>query len=556
MKSLPLASLFAPVLVGLLAPLDSVGAPLAAESQIRAVTVYTDRAVVTRTAAVQISSAGIVEVVFEKLPTGLLDESLQVSGHGQAEVALLDVTPRVTYLEFTPPESVKALEDQIRALDRQDRELDDRATVLGQQRDYILKIQSSTTAPTKETDAAITPEAWLKMLGFTEQQLGNIATEVRTIDTRREALRIERTALQQQLDELRGDGGRNYKSVVVRLDAATPGPIELTLRYALHGASWTPRYDVRVASNDRSAELGYFGLVSQRTGEDWNNIELTLSTARPSLGGAAPELHPWTVEQQQYRPVATTAAPEFDAMMTTSAALKVGKAATTFGAERERKVSYYAPPQATVQSQATSASFKVAVPSTIPSDNSPQKVPIATATLSTAPEYRTTPKLLPSAFLTAKVTNSSDYPLLAGGMSVFLDDTFVATSALRTVMPGEQFDLALGADEGISVKRTLNNRFTEDTGVVSKSKRITYDVTITVQNNKRTPAKIVVRDQLPLSRHEKIVVKQLAPDDRQLKPDAEGVLQWTLDLKPGEKRDLPLRFSVEHPADFNVIGLE
>lgn len=557
MKSLPLASLFAPVLVGLLAPLDSVGAPLAAESQIRAVTVYTDRAVVTRTAAVQISSAGIVEVVFEKLPTGLLDESLQVSGHGQAEVALLDVTPRVTFLEFTPPERVKTLEDELRALDRQDRELNDRATVLGQQRDYIIKIQTSTTAPAKDNDAAVTPETWLKMLGFTEQQLGNIATELRTIDARREALRIERAALQQQLDQLRGDGGRNYKSVVVRLDAASGGAIELTLRYALLGARWAPRYDVRVASNDRSAELGYFGLVSQRTGEDWNNIDLTLSTARPSLGGAAPELRPWTVEQQQYRPVATTAAaPEFDAMMPTSAALKRGKAATLLGDESRGTFDYYNSLQATVESQATSASFKVAVPSTIPSDNSPQKVPIATATLSTAPEYRTTPKLLPSAFLTAKVTNSSDYPLLAGGMSVFLDDTFVATSALRTVMPGEQFDLALGADEGISVKRTLNNRFTEDTGVVSKSKRITYDITITVQNNKRTPAKVVVRDQLPLSRHEKIVVKQLAPDDRQLKPDAEGVLQWTLDLKPGEKRDLPLRFSVEHPADFNVIGLE
>lgn len=41
-----------------------------------------------------------------------------------------------------------------------------------------------------------------------------------------------------------------------------------------------------------------------------------------------------------------------------------------------------------------------------------------------------------------------------------------------------------------------------------------------------------------------------------MKPDSDGVLTWTFELKPGEKRDLPLKFSVEHPADFPVTGLE
>ncbi len=552
LKPRVLASALAAFVVGLSLPSGAQATPIAAQSQIRAVTVYADRAVVTRTAPVQIAGSGIVEVLFEQLPAGLLDESLQVTGRGEANAALLDVTPRTTYVDFTPNDRTKALEDEIRSLDRQDRELDDRANVLAQQRDYIVKIQTSSTTPTKDANPVTLPDVWSKMLEFTEQKLGEFAAEVRTIDTRREELRAKRTALQQQLDQLRGESSRSYKTVLVRLDAQAAGAIELTLRYAVHGANWTPNYDVRVSSDDRSAQLGYFGLVRQRTGEDWNNIELTLSTARPSLGGAAPELQPWVVQQRQFLPVAAAAsAPRFEAQMDASELRVRGQAEM----KARTTMDYYYPPAA-VETQATSASFKVAVPSTIASDNSPQKVPIATATLALAPEYRTTPKLLPSAFLTAKVTNSTDYPLLAGSMNVFLDDAFVATSALRSVMPGEQFDLSLGADEGISVKRTLNNRLTEDTGVVSKSKRITYDLTLTVQNNKRTPAKIVVRDQLPVSRHEKIVVKQLAPDERQLKPNAEGVLQWTLDLKPGEKRELPLRFSVEHPADFIVEGLE
>ena len=192
----------------------------------------------------------------------------------------------------------------------------------------------------------------------------------------------------------------------------------------------------------------------------------------------------------------------------------------------------------------------------MPSDNSPQKVPITSATLKANPEYLTVPKHLATAYLTAKVFNTSEFPLLAGAMNVFLDGTFVTTSALRTVMVGEKFDLALGADEGISVKHKRVNKFTEDTGLTNSGKRITYEYLITVQNNKRTTERVIVADQVPLSRNEKIVVKQLAPTPGELKPTDEGSLKWTLDLKPGEKRELTVKFAIEYPNDVQVTGLD
>lgn len=211
---------------------------------------------------------------------------------------------------------------------------------------------------------------------------------------------------------------------------------------------------------------------------------------------------------------------------------------------------------AAIEAGATSASFKIATPTSIPSDGSARKVPITTARLESAPEYATTPKLQTTAFLTTKVTNNTDFPLLAGAMNVFLDGTFVATSQLKTVMPAEKFDLALGADEGIAVKHRRVQRFTENTGLTNSGRRLTYEYLLTIQNNKSAAARIVVSDQIPLSRHEKIVVKQVAPAERELKPDNEGKLKWTLDLKPGEKRELTVKFTVEHPADLDVTGLE
>ena len=198
-----------------------------------------------------------------------------------------------------------------------------------------------------------------------------------------------------------------------------------------------------------------------------------------------------------------------------------------------------------------------AVPGALPDgQNSPQKVPITSTALKTAPEYVTVPKRVATAYLTAKVVNTSEFPLLAGAMNVFLDGTFVATSGLRTVMAGEKFDLALGADEGISVKHKRVSKFAEDTGLTNSGKRITYEYLITIQNNKRTAERVIVADQLPISRNEKVVVRQVTPSAGELKPTDEGSLKWTLDLKPSEKRELPVKFTIEYPNDVTVTGLE
>jgi uncharacterized protein (TIGR02231 family) len=534
-------------------------APLAADSHIAAVTVYADRAVVTRTASVDVSAAGPLEITFERLPAALQDESLQVTGRGTAQATLLDVAARSTFIDFTPNERVKSLEDELHDLARQDRALADRATVLGQQRDYVLKIQSATTTPGKDAAGPAPVDTWENLLTFTNEQLNKFATELQTIDGQREDLKTKRTALEQQLAELRGQGGRSYKTVTVRLAAASAGSLELTLRYSEPNASWTPAYDARVNTSDRAVHLAYSGVVQQNTGEDWTNVDLTLSTARPSLGGAAPELSPWIVQQRRIVPMRAAAGEPlslspFEVKSSKDKDLTIN--GSTAGAHllTQQFLRDMASAPTTVETQATSATFHLAEKADVPADNAPHKVGITTAALIADFTHQSTPKLIPAAFLSAAVTNSSDYPLLAGALNVFLDDTFVAASHLRTVMPGEKFDLALGVDDGIAVKRKLNNRFTEDTGVITKSTRVTYDFTITVQNNRKTPEKIVVTDQVPVSRHEKIVVKLLAPADA--KPDIDGTLKWTLALKPGEKRDLPLEFSIEYPNDLPVTGVE
>lgn len=542
-----------------LVPLAALAAPV--NSTISAVTVYTDRAVVTRSASVDLAG-GTTELVFANLPQALNERSLQVSGRGTAQALILDVSAKQTYVDFTPNARVKELEDQLKGLGKQVRGLEDRTNLLNGMQTSLDRMEAALFAPPTKDVPRPDLNQFTSSLNYLTEQKAKLATERAALDEQREELSNKINTLQQQLNELRGSGGKAFKTVTVRVSAPQAGSLDVALSYTVPGASWAPSYDARVLSADRAVALGYFGIVRQSTGEDWKDVALTLSTARPGLGGAAPVLSVWNVDV--FNPIVLRQAAlderrrEMSAKMAAPAAVNMQAFTTNAVGDMapapEEKDAEMA--SATIEAGATSASFKIASAASVPSDNSPQKVPITSATLKANPEYLTVPKRLATAYLTAKVINTSDFPLLAGAMNVFLDGTFVATSSLRTVMAGEKFDLALGADEGISVKHKRVNRFTEDTGLTNSGKRITYEYLITVQNNKRTTERVIVADQIPLSRNEKIVVKQLAPAPGELKPTDEGSLKWTLDLKPGEKRELTVKFTIEYPNDVNVAGLE
>lgn len=536
----------------------------AVDSHISAVTVYTDRAVVTRAAGLDLP-AGFAELVFANLPEAINEHSLQVSGKGSAAATILDVSAKRTYVDFTPNARVKELEDQLKALAKQLRGLNDRAAVLQSQGAMLDQMKAALFAPPAKDVPRPDLAQFTNSLNFLSEQQAKIVAETATLDEQREELQNRTNTVQQQLNELRGAGGKAFKTVTVRVTAAQAGHLDLALSYTVPGASWVPSYDARVLSTEHAVALGYFGLVRQSTGEDWNEVALTLSTARPSLGGAAPVLGVWNLDVFMPRPVVAFDDARRDEMRKKAEMAAARQAPAAAGYINMQSLTNNAPaPEekdaelavATLEAGATSASFRIASPASIASDNAPQRVPITAATLKTNPEYLTVPKRLAAAYLTAKVVNSSEFPLLAGAMNVFLDGTFVATSRVRTVMSGEKFDLALGADDGIAVQHKRVNKFTEETGLTNSGKRITYEYLITIQNNKKTAERVVVADQLPVSRNEKIVVKALAPDPKDVKPTDEGTLKWTLDLKPGEKREIPVKFAVEFDKDVNVAGLE
>ncbi|WP_256942871.1 mucoidy inhibitor MuiA family protein [Achromobacter xylosoxidans] len=542
-----------------IATIPGLAAAAGLPSSIGSVTVYQDRAVVTRAASSELA-AGEHELVLEKLPASLQENSLQVSAKSTGQATLLDVKVRDAYQADTANERVKQLEEQVRKLQGQQALLDDEAAVLDNQRELVLMMQRGATEPSKD-GARLTLDELKAIQSLSADSLAKSLAGLRRVAEQKEALERELTALQNQLGQLQDSLNRRTKTVTLRVNLARAGKLDLNVSYAVAGARWTPAYDARLRPGDRSVDLGYFGVIRQNTGEDWNNVKLTLSTARPSLGGGAPALQPWIVDvaappppprpRPSPAPVAA-ARQEAEAKMSRQRVQSFEDAAAPAAALAPEPLE-----QATaeVQTEATSASFQIKNPATLPSDNSSQRVAIATAKLPATLQYQSTPALREAMFLTAHASNNTDFPFLAGSLNTFLDDAFVAASSMKAVMPGEKLELALGADEGISIKRQLVNRYTESTGFSGSGKRVTYEYKITVKNTKATKEQVSFKDRLPISRNEKIVVKLLSPADREIKREEDGKLVWDWEMEPGKSRETVLKFSVDYPGDIEVSGI-
>ena len=125
------------------------------DSRITSVTVYSDRAIVTRTATNELT-AGEHTLTFENLPAALVDQSLQASGFGVPGATILDVSAQNVFAETTTNERVRSVEDQIRNLQKQRRVLDDRSKILEEQRAFVQRmLQASTNSPSTSAGSAV-----------------------------------------------------------------------------------------------------------------------------------------------------------------------------------------------------------------------------------------------------------------------------------------------------------------------------------------------------------------------------------------------------------------
>ncbi|MBN9097645.1 MAG: mucoidy inhibitor MuiA family protein [Pseudonocardia sp.] len=503
-----------------------------------AVTVHPDRARVTRRGRVEVA-AGSTGLVVTGLPLSLLEESVRVAGRSAAAVRVVGVDVAWRDLVDAPDDRVRAAEAALRDALAEVQVLEgaDAGDVAREQMLQRLALRSGDRLAAALADGSAGIGRVSEVGTAVSAQLVEVAVGRRANAERRREGQRAIDAARAELDRLR-NSGRQRRDVVVAVEADDAVELELDLTYVVHGAGWSSAYDARLAGE--TLGLTWFGMVTQSTGEDWPECELTLSTARPAVTTGVPELDPWWVDVR----------PPMMPMAAMPAAASFDMAA----GGPERAVARKAVPavEAVAVESTVSASWRLARPTAVPGDGTPHRTTIAAFDLPARLDHVTAPALGAEAHLRAVVTNSGR-TLLAGPVSTFLDDAFVGTTALEQTAPGGEIELALGVDDRVTVERELvertahKARFGSTRGAVERWR-------ITVTNGRTTPARVTVRDRVPVSRNAevKIVDVLLAPEPAGR--DELGRVEWTATVDAGATWTADVRFGVEHAKDTPVSG--
>lgn len=525
----------------------------AGEGGITAVTVYADRAEVTRVAAVKVPG-GASRVEFRRVPRGVDPDSVRVTARGvPATLGAIDVDDHAEAPIETP--AYLAARDEVRRLERALAEVREAQWVDARLADYLVGLGKQTRGSTD--DGAFDPDDVERVYDVLERKLRPLRSQGIARGEQARDLEEELVLARAKMAQLAPSSGVIHRVVRAGVEAERAGDLEVELTYVVSGASWHPSYRATLDEDDGTVGLVSEGVVRQQTGEDWNGVELSLSTATPSQGVDPPKLDPWFLRPgvpvrdgpvpRSYQNVlrfepGITGEPEPDDELESDTLNETVEVVPSNRMDVRIDRTLY------------NVSFRVPDRSDVPSEPGAQRVVLRRAELDAEVVHRTVPGLEDRAYLTALTTSPDEYPLLPGAVRVYAGGSYLGAFRLEAKAPGVELRLPFGVDNRVEILRVPEPDSAGRRGIVGKTVRVErYERTI-VHNHADRAVTLVLEDRVPVSEDQRIDVT-MGDDTTPGSEDSErrpGVKRWTLALEPGEKREIVLHYTVRYPRDLPV----
>lgn len=507
------------------------------DSKVKHVTVFLNRAQITREVKTRIEP-GKTNLVLTGLTTELDQQSIQVNGKGN--VIIMGISHLQNFLdEAMRPRKLQILVDSLEYYNRQLLIEQNQKDILTKEEQLILNNQKI-----GGTQQNLTVAELKAMADFYRTRLNEIGVARIRSEEKLRQLNARIAKINNQIAEQRGFYARNTSEIVINLSTETATNVDLEVNYVVANAGWYPVYDLRAINTKTPVKLSYKANVFQNTGEEWNNVSLTLSTANPTLGGLKPELYTWYLDFVV--PVALKQDKSSRALYSNMPAAMEKVEAV------EDDISSISNYVSTVQTS-LNTEFKISLPYTVYSANKPTLVDIQNYEMKADYGYAVAPKLDHDAFLLAKATGWEEFNLLPGEANVFFEGTFVGKTFIDPNNIKDTLSVSLGRDKRVVVKREkLKDYSTRRT--IGANQRDSYAYEISIRNTKNEPIKITLEDHIPVSQNSQIEVTMTDEGGAKYNENT-GKLVWELVVQSNETKKVQYKFEVKYPKDKIVNGL-
>jgi len=514
-------------------------------SRVADVTLYPQGGTVIREAAFA-APQGSHRLILTDLPVSTPLSAVRVSVQG---ATLNDIALRDDYVPPRSADDTAALQAARAEVDRLDAALRDAeagvAAIRLEEQAAEARVAFLDQLGASQALAGMDPAALRDLVAMIGQE--GLAARQTALEARQRADAADRglSDLRDSLEDARAalralvpqDTSRAMLAVAITADTATQGMVRVV--YGVPDAGWQPAYDLRLDRNAGRLSIARGAFLQQSTGENWQDVALTLSTSRPSDQTAPSEIWPWLrrvfdPDQMQPKTLSRGAeasfdsdAPQFEAL---AAPAMVTQAAPEFDG----------------------LSVRYVYPGTVSVASGADRVRVALGTIERPadPVARAVPLLDDRAFLMAGFTNDDREVILPTDEARFyLGDRFVGQRPIAMIPAGAEAELSFGPIDGLRLTRVIPARQEGGRGVFVASNALEETIRIEVENLTSDPWPLRLLDRVPYSEQQELEIDWTAAP-RPAAQDVDGkrgVLEWRFTLAPGATQEIVLDYALEWP---------
>jgi uncharacterized protein (TIGR02231 family) len=340
---------------------------------------------------------------------------------------------------------------------------------------------------------------------------------------------------------------QNGAVLTFTLAVAEAGEVTVDVSSVEGFANWSPVYDMRLTTgNDAALQVDRSVVISQQTGQDWTDVQLILSTARPGEqtgpSGVWAPLRRIISEDELDR--------ERGVVMMSDQVESFARSNTAGLAEPAME----APVAATAKADFSGATVTYVYPGSVDIRNGVEdlRLPLDTLNFEADVWAEAVPSRDQIAYRMAEFTNDTGEVMLPGQALLFADGTMIGFSQLPLLAAGGDTEMGFGPLDGLRLTRAVPNKSEGDVGVFTSSNQLTEQATMTVENLTGQEWAVKLRDAIPYSEQDDLEVEFSAnPAVTRRNPDGlRGILEWDLDVAAGDTQAVSLDYTMTWPSGY------
>lgn len=347
-------------------------------------------------------------------------------------------------------------------------------------------------------------------------------------------LEKERYELEKQLEDKNKEA--NCYVVKADIDAKEDSECQYAVRYFDPNANWYPIYEIHT-SEDNDLSILLKAKVTHYINEDFKDVKISLFSSNPTVSANIPVLHPSRINFYSPR--------QADKMMFAGASANT----MIYGdaqAIEEVSFSKVSSPGASVKQEDSMMEYELDGLWTIESEK-PLSVDLSENRIPCRYHVIAIPKMDDCAYLAAEVNTSDISDLIECSAKIYHKGTYIGEIYLSPDLDEDKYDISLGRDETIKLKRNQKKKYTSNV-LLKNQKKTEYEYELKITSTKNKPFPVTLIDQIPVSQDKSIVVDATNLSKGKLDEDT-GKITWDFDIEPSENKVIDLAYSVSWPKD-------